>query len=490
VSGKETDFLVKKKGLHETSWQPGYRHMPGLIRRFGLKRGVEVGVAFGGHAEAMLSTTKLELLYGVDPYRHHEDYKDPMNFPQEEFDRLYSDTLARLGRFGKRYQHLRLPSAEAALQVAEGSLDFVYIDADHSYNGVWNDINRWADRIRVGGFICGHDFDHPNHPGVGRAVKEFFSRLNWPVTHEGDGVWWARKLPLGVSVILPCFNAAADLEASLASLFDGNLAPGDEIVAVDDGSKDASLALLRKLARRHKSLRVLRHPRRRGAAAAGNSAVKAARNELIFCLYPGNRLEKGTLQTLRRFLLEHPADAAAFGRVSHFRDTPDRISQEWIYRPGPLSLSDCLAGAVVPPSDGNYLFTKHSWVRAGGYPEAAGALDAWGFGLRQVAAGCRLITLPGTHYLRLSRPGSSGGAGIPDGTKAQALPLMNPLEGRLTPESREFLRHAGDGTAWFEDLARRPLRVEGEARGRSGWVLPWEPAWRRSLPDWLMRRRA
>lgn len=52
----------------------------------------------------------------------------------------------------------------------------------------------------------------------------------------------------------------------------------------------------------------------------------------------------------------------------------------------------------TPPASGNYLFTKESWERANGYPEGSGAMDAWGFGFRQLATETKIAILPNSFY--------------------------------------------------------------------------------------------
>jgi len=70
---------------------------------------------------------------------------------------------------------LRKDSVEAAGDVEDGSLDFVFIDADHSYEGALADIRAWVPKVREGGIVCGHDFDVPEYPmwGVRRAMKDY-----------------------------------------------------------------------------------------------------------------------------------------------------------------------------------------------------------------------------------------------------------------------------------------------------------------------------
>ncbi len=63
-------------------------------------------------------------------------------------------------------------SAEAAKDFADGSLDMVFIDADHSYEACKKDIAAWRSKVRPGGILSGHDYNRRFFPGVIRAVEE------------------------------------------------------------------------------------------------------------------------------------------------------------------------------------------------------------------------------------------------------------------------------------------------------------------------------
>jgi Methyltransferase domain len=69
-----------------------------------------------------------------------------------------------------------MDSKEAAAYVPDGSLDFVFIDADHSYEGCKADIQAWLPKLKPSGFISGHDYDNTDFPcfGVKQAVDEIF----------------------------------------------------------------------------------------------------------------------------------------------------------------------------------------------------------------------------------------------------------------------------------------------------------------------------
>jgi hypothetical protein len=82
---------------------------------------------------------------------------------------------------------LVLSSVEAALLYKNESLDFVFIDADHTYESVLLDAQAWLPKIKRGGYLGGHDY-HRDWPGVIKAVEELFSekkqirKNSWLVT--------------------------------------------------------------------------------------------------------------------------------------------------------------------------------------------------------------------------------------------------------------------------------------------------------------------
>ncbi|WP_143338453.1 class I SAM-dependent methyltransferase [Desulforamulus profundi] len=170
----------------DDGWGKAYGLFGKVVQEKELKVGAEIGVAFGGHAESLLKIPTLEKLYGVDPYLHMENYNDPMNLPQLEFDQLYQYTLDRLSSFAEKYRHIRKPSIDAVNDIV-GQIDFVYIDADHSFQGVLRDLTVWFPKVTKGGIIGGHDYGHPNFPGVKRAVDEFLTDSGGLFTQREKG---------------------------------------------------------------------------------------------------------------------------------------------------------------------------------------------------------------------------------------------------------------------------------------------------------------
>jgi len=83
-------------------------------------------------------------------------------------------------------------STDIATYIPGGSLDLVFLDADHSYEGVRADIAAWLPKVRKGGWIGGHDYDNgePGYDfsGVRKAVDEAFG----DVETDANFTWWVR----------------------------------------------------------------------------------------------------------------------------------------------------------------------------------------------------------------------------------------------------------------------------------------------------------
>lgn len=158
-----------------------------IIKRVGRgARGAEVGVFRGGLSRLLLKNGVAHL-YMVDnwlpadaqpgQYKATGDYCAGLRADEA----ASNESLARKVALdsGGRAIVLKAASVEAAECVDDASLDFVFLDADHSYEGVRDDIAAWLPKVKPGGWIGGHDIDNPEPPfdfsGVRRAVDEAFS---------------------------------------------------------------------------------------------------------------------------------------------------------------------------------------------------------------------------------------------------------------------------------------------------------------------------
>jgi predicted O-methyltransferase YrrM len=83
-----------------------------------------------------------------------------------------------------------MSSMEALKKFEDGSLDIVFIDGNHRYKHVYDDIKGWLPKIRKGGYLCGHNFSEKNI-GVVKAVNELLDSNKVYIKH--DSVWTYKK---------------------------------------------------------------------------------------------------------------------------------------------------------------------------------------------------------------------------------------------------------------------------------------------------------
>lgn len=154
--------------------------------------GAEIGVRRGINAEDVLKNLNIKKLYLIDSWqgREGEGFK-------VAHDKFSGD---------KRVCILNVTSVMAASLITE-PLDFVYIDADHSYENVLQDLCIWTKKVKLGGFVCGHDYVKEWH-GVREAVWDYCTQRSicYSVQAEGKGLklehegklifscdWWFQK---------------------------------------------------------------------------------------------------------------------------------------------------------------------------------------------------------------------------------------------------------------------------------------------------------
>lgn len=196
--------IVSDNNYAFNGWRSSYKHLTGMINERNYKFGAEVGVAFGDHCDYILEHTDVKILYGIDPYMLYDDYKNDWdrqhfsveieNRDQKYFDYLYEYVLEKLlTKYGGRVEIVRKKSEEAVKIFGKETLDFVYIDGNHSDEYIKKDLEDWWNTIRIGGIIAGHDYNHPGLPDVTKRVDIFAKDKNLDTIYLGDHVWFIEK---------------------------------------------------------------------------------------------------------------------------------------------------------------------------------------------------------------------------------------------------------------------------------------------------------
>ena len=133
----------------------GRDNMAELFNELGFKIGVEVGIRSGEYSETLCKAIPGVKLYGIDPYIAHKGYRDHTR--QSSFNTFKQEAIERLAPY-KDYVFIEKFSMDAVKEFADNSLDFVYIDGDHSFQSATNDIAEWGRKVRPGGIISGDDY--------------------------------------------------------------------------------------------------------------------------------------------------------------------------------------------------------------------------------------------------------------------------------------------------------------------------------------------
>lgn len=169
IDPKDSSYPIK---IDKSRWDIGY-----LINNLNFKKGVEVG-AFKGVFTASLSrkSPKTEVT-GVDAWTVYQGYKDT------DIHSLESEAQKEAERRANEIPNMNLLKAwsiDAAKTFADGSLDFVYIDANHDYEHCKEDLEAWSKKVRPGGLVMGHDYviNQKQNVGVIQAVDEWIKENN------------------------------------------------------------------------------------------------------------------------------------------------------------------------------------------------------------------------------------------------------------------------------------------------------------------------
>lgn len=127
--------------------------LPGFFVEMGFKVGAEIGVDKGEFSEK-LAAVGLSL-YAIDPWRTYKNYS--ISRSQKKLDSLYEKARQLLSPYPK-CTILRKTSMEAVEDFKNNSLDFVYIDGNHTFRYIAEDLAEWTKKVRKGGIVSGHDY--------------------------------------------------------------------------------------------------------------------------------------------------------------------------------------------------------------------------------------------------------------------------------------------------------------------------------------------
>lgn len=175
--------------------------LPALFNKMGFKVGAEIGVAGGHFSEKLCKGIPGLKMFCIDPWNTYRENR--RGGGQSNHDANYEMTKNRLKDYDATL--IRKFSMDAVKDFEDESLDFVYIDGNHDFKYVLEDIVEWSKKVKRGGIVAGHDYYHFNNSGVIEAVDMYVKQNILDLqTTEGSkenpdrddrcpSFWWIKK---------------------------------------------------------------------------------------------------------------------------------------------------------------------------------------------------------------------------------------------------------------------------------------------------------
>jgi predicted O-methyltransferase YrrM len=158
-----------------------------LIKVHGWAKGAELGVLDGDTLAPLLANNSSLHMIGVDLWGDSPT-------ETERLARAHNSTKVRTAKYKDRVTLLKMSTTDGAATVEPESLDFIFIDATHSFEAVLEDLENWYDLVRSNGWILGHDWCSL-WPDVQRAVEYFIKKngIDANIILFDDAVWGFKK---------------------------------------------------------------------------------------------------------------------------------------------------------------------------------------------------------------------------------------------------------------------------------------------------------
>ncbi|HLB41190.1 MAG TPA: glycosyltransferase family 2 protein [Candidatus Babeliales bacterium] len=203
-----------------------------------------------------------------------------------------------------------------------------------------------------------------------------------------------------LSFVMPCYNRATVLDDVISSIYNQNLTVPFEVVAIDDASTDNSFTILQSYAAKLPNFYAYRNATNQRAPATRNIAIAYARGKYICNADSDDVFEPNSIQPMLDAMITGNYDVAFFQELRFFNDRTLKATSISASTPPQniITLENLLRENYISPCAGNRIFTKDSWLHAGGYLEDRGH-DSWSFSFKLLASGCKAYVHPKSGYL-------------------------------------------------------------------------------------------
>ena len=148
----------------------------------------EIGVFRGENAREIHKNLNVKKFFLIDPYLEYKDYENDGSYKIVKEAKIIAHK--RLKKWENKNFWINQFSDKAIYKIKNNSLDFIYIDGNHSYNYVLSDLRNYWDKLKIGGILAGHDIQYKE---VSEALIDFIKDKDLKVQFGDRRDWWIIK---------------------------------------------------------------------------------------------------------------------------------------------------------------------------------------------------------------------------------------------------------------------------------------------------------
>jgi len=180
---------MKEEGNWPLPWASAIGLIPEIAKLGDNVIGCELGVSYGFNLVHFLENLpNISKVYAIDPYMPYDD--GPGGYvTREVIDSVKRLVQINVEEYKDKVKFIFLPADDAHQDIQNESLNYIFIDGDHSFKAVRKDMNHYFCKVKVGGIFAGHDYHLPEvHQAVAQFRKD--NKIDAELKTCANSVWY------------------------------------------------------------------------------------------------------------------------------------------------------------------------------------------------------------------------------------------------------------------------------------------------------------
>lgn len=168
-----------------------------ILKGVNHKIGCEIGIHTGDTTINLLKKLpSIEIYHAIDPWKSYvkydgKEYRKPGHRKITTWDDAYNFFIKRTQPYKNKLRIYKMKSTEAVNKIENESLDWIFIDANHEYEYIKENLEIWIPKVKKNGIVSGHDYGG-KWTGIKQAVDEYVSN-KIKLNIEECYIWWFVK---------------------------------------------------------------------------------------------------------------------------------------------------------------------------------------------------------------------------------------------------------------------------------------------------------